>query len=482
MSCQEKRRLILHFDARNTLFVADKCYRLTVEEALNSYLTGLVWCEKIEAESQENENFGENGEIEVSDGISQPHHHHHDPLVTSKPHSRHADANGPDRPPKMQVLDEIKQNNGLIKPDDEDSSEKPTSKLDAETDDQTHQSVRQPYRGENFQELTPDELRQCQLNSTLWRCLPSSPCMRQPRPDAISIYKLLESQLVRKPADRGRLRKYLGNFTQTPQGRPFLELFKKHLEILRWPSEIVSDDQTNSHSKLTVVGKNKEHYHYLMPAFYRLITWLIKTHRNFAILIRTYGCDGPHILNAIDTYLQGHHPTEKMPGEEHKFKVDFSTWRLRRQDSDPKFTLFKDDGSAQPGPDAVTEQSGVYETWSSWDCATTVVDDFVYWQSNHYMHSAAKPFWFDPKDNRVHHILFDDNIRFEDDGSNGIDLLRLTDSPNESVRLPQEEAMKWENVYFVQADLLSIIRDKNYFIDRVQECENNLNKLQSQAA
>lgn len=38
-----RRKLILHFDARNTLFLSDKSYRFTIEEALNSYISGIVW-------------------------------------------------------------------------------------------------------------------------------------------------------------------------------------------------------------------------------------------------------------------------------------------------------------------------------------------------------------------------------------------------------------------------------------------------------
>lgn len=38
-----QRKLILHFDARNTVFVADISSRITIEQALNTYLAGVVW-------------------------------------------------------------------------------------------------------------------------------------------------------------------------------------------------------------------------------------------------------------------------------------------------------------------------------------------------------------------------------------------------------------------------------------------------------
>ena len=40
---QPKRKLVLHFDVRNTVLVADSVTNINVEQALNSYLTGVTW-------------------------------------------------------------------------------------------------------------------------------------------------------------------------------------------------------------------------------------------------------------------------------------------------------------------------------------------------------------------------------------------------------------------------------------------------------
>lgn len=37
------KKLVLHFDARNTIFVADHFSRISVEQALNTYIAGVVW-------------------------------------------------------------------------------------------------------------------------------------------------------------------------------------------------------------------------------------------------------------------------------------------------------------------------------------------------------------------------------------------------------------------------------------------------------
>ena len=41
--CVDKRRLVLHFDVRNTILVHDSVTNIDVEQSLNSFLTGVVW-------------------------------------------------------------------------------------------------------------------------------------------------------------------------------------------------------------------------------------------------------------------------------------------------------------------------------------------------------------------------------------------------------------------------------------------------------
>ena len=43
LSCEDKKRLVLHFDVRNTVLVHDSVTNIDVEQSLNSFLTGVVW-------------------------------------------------------------------------------------------------------------------------------------------------------------------------------------------------------------------------------------------------------------------------------------------------------------------------------------------------------------------------------------------------------------------------------------------------------
>lgn len=42
---------MLHFDIRNTLIVADTVTSITVEQALNAYLTGVLWGREEESDN-----------------------------------------------------------------------------------------------------------------------------------------------------------------------------------------------------------------------------------------------------------------------------------------------------------------------------------------------------------------------------------------------------------------------------------------------
>lgn len=43
----EHPKLVLHFDIRNTMIVADSVTNISVEQALNAYLTGVLWGREI---------------------------------------------------------------------------------------------------------------------------------------------------------------------------------------------------------------------------------------------------------------------------------------------------------------------------------------------------------------------------------------------------------------------------------------------------
>lgn len=281
------------------------------------------------------------------------------------------------------------------------------------------------------------------------------------------MYKLMERDLVRVPSDRAQLRQALGDFTQTANGRKFVSYFTHHLTLLKWPHD-------KGDPVLTVTGQDGCFYHYLLPSFLRLIARLHDSGADFAIIIRTFGRDAPHILQAIRRFLEGDHPcfpeARAVPVQETEEKL------VRTSDGGYRYHFTRPDGTAGE----LQSQRDIYDHWNATRGVLGVVDDFVHWQKNQYHFSAAKPLWFDPGDTQNQHIIFDDNIRVDDE-DNILNLSRLCspggkcDSPEEHEHaLSPEQARQFEDVFFVQADLLESTSNPNYFIEQTNRCVENL--------
>ncbi|CAH8559636.1 unnamed protein product [Schistosoma bovis] len=517
-----RRKLILHFDARNTLFLSDKSYRFTIEEALNSYISGIVWGQlKEKSEKNESNDVQNNSETILPMNCNQDHSS--DMIEINESQSESI------KPVKYQVLNEMNPNLYHEVNSCKTTITTPTTTTTTIT---TPMDTRQPYEGENFENLTSNELANFKSTLACWNRLPIPLCIKQPQPNAISIYKLLEKQIVKITSDRGRIRRYLGNFTQTPEGLPYRNLFNEYLEMLKLtPIESINSPYclcvnsgninnhhgNNNNNNNDHINENVDnhYYHYLMPAFYRLLTWLIETNRQFAIFIRTYGKDGEHILSAIEAYIHGKHSQEKAPFNAKQYiSIDYTKWYLKRSDHEPLFQFIKEIPNKDlldPNKQFINISNNpneIYQIWSKQIGVLHVIDDFNYWKSHNYHYKSSKPLWFNPYDPYIQHILFDDNIRFEEDGSNVIDLYQLntttttrssstgngngnnnndddddditSSESNHYHHLDNKEAMKWENIYYVQADLLNIIKNRNYFIEKVNECEFNLDQIQKQ--
>ena len=374
-----KRKLVLHFDIRNTVLVADSVTNVTVEQALNSFLTGVTWG---------NDHDGE----------------------------------------------------------------------------------------------------------WVWHSM--EPSLVPPRPDSITFYKYLERTLVRTPMDRTELRIATGDFVHRPLGEEFLPYFENHLELLKWnyPYTQARDEC------LTMRGKDGQRYHYILPSLYNLIQSLVQRNRDFAIVIRTYGLDCANVLKSLSYGLKGNHPGFRSPVN---LRVDVTPGSIIRSGNDcvcletyssPKesdckmanvFACKSSEKAKLTGsvPSQVVHklhhERDMYRFISNLHGIAGFVDDFPYWQSNSYSYSAGKPFWIDGSDVGVHHIFFDDNFRaYEEDSI--VDVRKFEESKQTARRLTKQEIAEFEDVCLVQADLLQSVEDHDYFINKVQVCENNYSKFLKQ--
>lgn len=348
------RKLILHFDVRNTILVADSVYSVNVEQALNSYLSGVTW-------GKETENGG-------------------------------------------------------------------------------------------------------------WEWLCDAPCLTAPVPSATTYYRHVERKTVQSPHDRAGLRKLTGHFTQEEVGERFLPHFRRLLKLMEWPHQVICPDEL-----LTMYGKDRSLYHYLIPAFLKLIEVLVKSRRRFAIIIRTYGMDAPQVLEAVEKTTLGHHPSfpNMMPVAVHRIPG-----KITREDGD-KIEFARTIKNGPSKSEVYSTEGAIYKMLSETEGICGFVDHFEYWANNNFNHSAAKPFWIETTnpDPDVHHIFFDDNIRTMENDSIVNARTFIDASRKNSRSLTLEETAQYASAFLVQANLLESIENDNYFLEKIDECEKSYESI-----
>lgn len=72
------------------------------------------------------------------------------------------------------------------------------------------------------------------------------------------------------------------------------------IPIMRYPHHHTSSDQQSA--------TRPEEYHFIVPAFFRLIQYLQQEKAKFSIIFRTFGSDIPDVIKALNAYCSGGHP------------------------------------------------------------------------------------------------------------------------------------------------------------------------------
>lgn len=86
-------------------------------------------------------------------------------------------------------------------------------------------------------------------------------------------------------------------------GSSFQDYHTQHLTKLEW-------GHATPDPKLTLPGSDGKHYHYILPAVYKLIQHLRDQKRDFNLVIRTYGLDCENVLKSLNHCIEGkQHPS-----------------------------------------------------------------------------------------------------------------------------------------------------------------------------
>eukprot|EP00439_Symbiodinium_sp_Y106_P058416 s818_g8.t1 len=265
---------------------------------------------------------------------------------------------------------------------------------------------------------------------------------------------------------------------ETP-GAVYRPLYEQLAEALRWKHEPNEVFAAGGH-------------HFLLPAFFHMLSELEKQGRDFSVVIRTFGTDIPEVAKSVAGFAEGLHPDFPMQTARLRSIVQQSGWAVRRKDrSDPTSPiLFLDTepiGSSGFGKDLTTPEKLKYteeihgshqQDFAGASCgvppnfhrivessipdfltagpAACVRDDYFYWKGNHYRPESGKPVWL---------TLEEENDNIHNDPDDSIVGIRVRQSASDSFRhLSGEVTRRLEGVFLVKAQPVDAILDPDCFL------------------
>lgn len=290
-----------------------------------------------------------------------------------------------------------------------------------------------------------------------------------PGPQAnVSFYKFEERRLLReKSMDRAAFRIHLTSFTDRPQGIAFKPYFNTLLSKLHW--KLPYNEEL--HESITVPGTREDRYHFILPAFYRLLTELTENGRDFSVILRSYGSDCDSVINSIKSSIKNGMPyCQKLHGLQDK--VHDTVYKITRE-SDKTFALAPCQGENFHDILCCTDEE-MYDKLSKYQGIVAVKDDMKIWYLNNFDPDKGKPIWIDETDPDTHHIFFDDNIRPGHEDS--IVNIRLKTSEHGFENVQRSEEVTLVNRNIVPVIFSDAILNEDYFVNKVGECETNYEK------
>jgi len=340
-----------------------------------------------------------------------------------------------------------------------------------------------------------------------WEWVSSSPSLHKPVdcPQCTTYFKYLENQIVKEAMHRKDLRAKTGSFVNN-EGARFRRFYDELIESLRYnisggrereqedfilheeekADELKSNEEKPErkrrlsvlhHHEVPVNGfrsSNGTLYHYIVPAFFRLIQHLQNTDRDFVIYLRTMGDDSKNFLLNCQRILSNEHPSFQF---NQTLDVNHEPGRVeRRKDGSIGLRMkFQADSDME----IINEELLVHEKLESGHGIHAIKDDFNAWCGTNYHYTTSKPIWFDPEDRhpKCHHILFDDNFRVIDPNDSIVDIRIIDKEKRQCYSCAFEFYPKLENIFAVQANLYLILADTDYYIKTIEECEKNLDEL-----
>lgn len=216
---------------------------------------------------------------------------------------------------------------------------------------------------------------------------------------------------------------------------------------------------------------------FLLPAFFLTLHHLHRSERDFGLIVRTFGTDGPAVGRALNAWSEGLHPTVagvpslSVDPERDLWRGSYSddgSFSLRRVPalSDPTAVA----GNAEERLEEDAALAMMQERASAVPRAVVCADHYEWWKAHHYSPAAGKPLWVDTSEEHMHHIFFDDNIHNDPDDS--IIAVRMRHGPAGRFRpLSGEATRKLQGMLLVRTPTPLPILDHQWFLKQIERCE-----------
>ena len=264
----------------------------------------------------------------------------------------------------------------------------------------------------------------------------------------------------------------------------------------------VINNQKISENDLICIEKNEKseefkklyenNYKFIFPSLFNLMIELQKQKRQFTLIFRTFGQDFSDLYFEFNSFCEGKHPLYKniyfdgthnsldyriikeTTGSFHRilnddvnniYLVIGEFDRPEFKSHEELFNHYNKDKIIRGGKNIFKYIHGFSN--GEKNNSFLISDDYDAWFKHDRQKEYGKPIFFDPENKKYHFIFFDDNI--EDKPTSIVDCKNI----NNSGTLEYKDII---DKFIIKVDPIQSAINKNYFIDKIKESEENLNK------
>ena len=271
------------------------------------------------------------------------------------------------------------------------------------------------------------------------------------------------------------------------EDQPGFKLKKKYEEILKKlkiSNEIKEKIDNNLISNIFKEIYKNDYYFVFLSLFFTMIK-LFEEGRDFSIIFRSYGFDTILVSKEFNEFCRGNHPLfdgkifkkyyfdgthnsknylieEENKGVFYRFSKDLKNIYLVCGSLERKNINVDDEKIIKGG---VNIYNFMMKKLINYECNSFIFnDDYNIWFANDEKKNYSKIFMINPFDFNVHHIFFDDNIKYDEFKS-------IVDCRN-IINEKELDDNFIRNKFIIKCDSLNAAINHEYFYNKIKEAEN----------